>query len=112
MAFYDQSAITLWAIQEEDPALVRYVTDDGVEIVSPRFAGTPDAVASSLNDFQNALMAERCERCGCEFWEQCGGYFKWPRREFTCDGVKAIFQTLRESAEDLRRDIASYSESG
>jgi len=111
MAFYDQRAITLWAIQEEDPTLVHYVTDEGIEIVSPRFAGTPGALASSLNEFQNALMAERGECCCCEFWEQCGGYFKWPRREFTCDGVKAIFGVLREAAQDLRRDIAAYSES-
>lgn len=110
LAFYDQQATTLWAIQEEDPALVRYVTDDGVETISPRLAGmltTPGDPASFVDKFRNGLLAERSECCGCEFWERCGGYFKWPRREFACDGVKAIFQTLREAAGDLRKD---YSE--
>jgi len=111
MAFYDQDAITLWDIQEENPALVRYVTDDGVEIVSPRFARTAGAIASSLDDFQNGLLAERGDCWRCEFWEQCGGYFKWPRRDFDCGGVKEIFGALREAADELRRDVAAYSES-
>lgn len=112
MSFYDEQATTLWAIQEEDPSLVRYVTDEGVEISSLRFAGTPYANASSLDDFQNELLAERGECCGCEFWARCGGYFKWPRREFACDGVKAIFSALREAADELKKDVGAYSESG
>jgi len=113
LAFYDQQAITLWAIQEEDPTLVRYVTDDGVETISPRFAGmktTPGDLASFVDKFRNGLLAERSECCGCEFWERCGGYFKWPRREFACDGVKAVFHTLREAAGDLRKDTSACSE--
>jgi hypothetical protein len=112
MSFYDEQVTTLWAIQEEDPALVRYVTDDGVEGASPRFAGTPGANASSLDDFQKTLLAERGECCGCEFWARCGGYFKLPLREFACDGVKAIFGSLREAADEVKKDVAAYSEPG
>jgi hypothetical protein len=108
MAFYDQSAVTLWAIQEEDPALVRYITDDGVEIVSPRFAGLPGDVATFLDNFRKELLSGGGECCGCEFWEQCCGYFKWPRREFACHGVKAIFSALRDASEELRKDVEAY----
>ncbi len=109
----DVDALANWGFSMPvDLALVRYVTDDGVEGASPRFAGTPYANASSLDDFQKALLAEQGECCGCEFWLRCGGYFKWPRREFACDGVKAIFHNLREAADELRKDVAAYSEPG
>jgi hypothetical protein len=107
LAFYDQQSVTLWAIQEEDPAVVRYVTDDGVEIVSPRFAGAPPPgdIASFLDEFQRALLAERGQCYGCEFFENCGGYFKWPRRDYDCAGVKIVFRTLKEAAGELKRDL-------
>ena len=38
-AFTTESPVTIWAIQEEDPAYVRYITDLGVETLSRRFAG-------------------------------------------------------------------------
>jgi hypothetical protein len=106
MSFYAQQAITMWAIQEEDPTQVRYVTDDGVETISPRFAGAASGdLASFVAGFQRALLTGESECRECEFWERCGGYFKWPRREFDCGGVKAIFQTLREAASELREDV-------
>ncbi len=106
LSFYEQQAVTMWAIQEEDPAQVRYVTDDGVETISPRFAGAASGdLASFVAGFQRALLTGGSECRECEFWERCGGYFKWPRREFDCGGVKAIFQTLREAAGELREDV-------
>lgn len=106
LSFYGQQAVTMWAIQEEDPAQVRYVTDDGVETISPRFAGAASGdLASFVAGFQRALLIGGSECRECEFWERCGGYFKWPRREFDCGGVKAIFQILREAAGELREDV-------
>ena len=107
LTFYDQQSVMLWAIQEEDPTLVRYVTDDGVEIISPRFAGSPPPgdTASFLDEFQRVLLAERGQCYGCEFFENCGGYFKWPRRDYDCAGVKIVFRTLKEAAGELRRDL-------
>ena len=45
-----------WTIQEEDPALIRYCADDGVEIVSPNIfrsvtAGGPVRTYSITGDF-------------------------------------------------------------
>ncbi|MGE0126598.1 MAG: hypothetical protein AB7U82_00725 [Blastocatellales bacterium] len=111
LSFFEQQAITLWAIQEEDPTLVRYVTDDGAETISPRFANLADGeIASFVTEFQRELLTEKTECRECEFWGICGGYFKWPRREFDCGGVKAIFQTLREAAGELREDIEASGE--
>ncbi len=110
MSFYDEQARTLWEIQEEDPSLFRFVTDVGIETGSWRLAATTSADASSLDDIQKDLLAERGECNGCEFWAQCGGYFKWPRREFECEGVKQILHTLRAAADELRKDVATFSE--
>jgi hypothetical protein len=112
LSFYNQQAVTMWAIQEEDPTQVRYVTDDGVETISPRFAGAASGdLTSFVAGFQRALLTGESECRECEFWERCGGYFKWPRREFDCGGVKAVFQTLREAAGELREDVEASGES-
>ena len=115
MSFYHDQGINLWTIQEEDPAMVRYVTDYGVEIGSPRIVSIQENNVStlfSLDDVQSAILAERGECSVCEFWERCGGYFKWPRREFACGGVKSLFASLRDAADDLKRDVSIYSEPG
>jgi hypothetical protein len=113
-SFYNRNPVTLWAIQEEDPARVRYITDLGVETLSRRFAGTAlkYGVASFIREFTEALLAEK-QPCGdCAFFEICAGYFKWPLRDYRCDGVKALFQTLSSTAEELRADIAAFSPPG
>ncbi len=112
LSFYNPQAAMLWAIQEEDPLIVRYISDDGVEMISPRFAGVANGeIASFVAEFQRRLLTEGSECRECEFWGICGGYFKWPQREFACNGVKTIFHILREAAGELRKDVAAYSES-
>jgi hypothetical protein len=110
LAFYHGEPVTLWTIQEEDPALVRYVTDQGEETLSRRFAGMelPCAVAPFIKAFTEELLSERQECSDCEYFESCLGYFKWPRKEYRCDGVKAVFQKLKEAAEELRKDLFSF----
>jgi len=112
--FYNRTPVTLWAIQEEDPALFLYVTDQGAETLSRRFAGgeLKYEVASFIKEFSAALLSEKQECADCAFFENCAGYFKWPRREYRCDGVKALFQTLQAAAEELRADLASYDQPG
>ncbi len=86
---YHGHATTLWTIQDEDPARIRHIDHDGVE--TPRGG-----------------MHEQAGECAvCDFQGLCDGYFKWPRREYDCDGVKTIFQTLVTAALDLRRDVAA-----
>ena len=112
LGFYHGAATTLWSVQEEDPTVIRYVTDEGRETISPRLngftrAGDFDAVVA---DYQRALLAEKGECEGCEFWDNCGGYFKWPDKQYRCDGVKSLFRTLKEAAGELHSELKSFDE--
>jgi hypothetical protein len=91
LAFYHQHPVTLWTIQEEDPTVFRYITAQGEEALMGRLTDSAE-----------------CHRC--EFFAYCGGYFKWPRPEFSCDGVKTLFRTLQAAAAELRRDLAAFAE--
>ncbi len=107
LAFYRSEPLTLWAVQEEDPAYFRYISDDGEETISRRFAGTKVGhdIARFPNRFKKELVAERGECSRCEFLENCFGYFKWPKREYRCDGVKSLFQLLKDAAHQLKSDL-------
>lgn len=110
LAFYNQQPATLWGILEEDPAYFRYVTDEGEETISRRFVGAKGAGKMDLffQDYKNTLMAEGQECCGCEFVDPCAGYFKWPDKNFACNGVKTIFHTLKVAAVELQNDLSSF----
>jgi hypothetical protein len=110
LAFYHQNPVTLWTIQEEDPAYIRYITDQGEETLPPRLAGTNVRydLDSFLEAFKKELLAEKGECYECEFFENCGGYFKWPQKAFSCEGVKTLFRTLKEAAGELRKDLNSF----
>jgi hypothetical protein len=111
-SFYDRAPITLWDVQEEDPAYLRYVTDDGGETIARRLVSKSviGEIEFFAADFWASLLAERSECCGCEFFEYCGGYFKWPRRDYECSGVKTVFRALQDAAAELRRDLNEFNE--
>ena len=114
MALYNRNPVTLWDVQEEDPAYVRYVTDDGRETLARRPLGV--RVSSDLGCFvavfQQELLAARDECYACEFWAYCGGYFKWPRQDYSCSGVKTLFRVLRDTSAALRHDLNALTEAG
>jgi hypothetical protein len=114
MSFYNRHPVTLWDVQEEDPAAVRYVTDDGLETIARRPIGV--RVVGDLGcfvaDFQQELLTERGECCECEFFAHCGGYFKWPRKDYDCGGVKTLFRVLRDASAALRHELNAFSEAG
>ena len=111
LSFYHGNPVTLWAIQEEDPAAVRYVTDLGTETLSPRFAGETlkYGLSSFIKDFTKELLDEKHACCDCAFFETCAGYFKWPRKQYRCDGVKSLFQMLEAAAAELKADLSAFS---
>ncbi len=113
LALYHREHTSLWSIQEEDPAQVLYITDDGQEAISRRFAGAGliGDLSAFVTDFQRQLLAEKRECNGCEFFDICGGYFKLPDKQFQCDGVKSLFHVLKDAAGEMQRDIAAYQES-
>lgn len=111
LSFYHGNPVTLWAIQEEDPAAVRYVTDLGTETLSPRFAGETlkYGLSSFIKDFTKELLDEKHACCDCAFFETCAGYFKWPRKQYRCDGVTSLFQMLKAAAAELKSDLSAFS---
>jgi hypothetical protein len=111
LAFYHGDPVTLWTVQEEDPSRMRYITDQGMETISRRFAGLDlnHGLPSFIEKFTEGLLQEGRECRDCEFLECCLGYFKWPGKEYRCDGVKALFQKLKDAAEEFRKDLSSFS---
>jgi hypothetical protein len=110
LSFYREVPACLWAIQEEDPRHYRYVTDEAQETISRRFLGADlggHHLATFPRDFARELLAEGRECARCEFQPRCAGYFKWPRRDYDCAGVRGLFQVLQEAAEQLRDDVAA-----
>lgn len=114
LAFYRGDPVTLWSIQEEDPLHVRYLTDEGKETLSRRFADSDlkGDLTTFVTRFTESLLAEKAECGSCEVLAHCSGYFKWPDRDYRCDGVKTLFRTLRSAAEELRGDLAAFTFAG
>ena len=110
LAFYHGDPVVLWALQEEDPSRMRYITEQGTETISSRFAGVePNRdLPSFIDKFAEGLLKEGSECIDCEFFPGCLGYFKWPWKEYRCDGVKALFQSLKEAACELKEDLSSF----
>ena len=96
LSFYHQAPVPLWDVQEDDPASVRYVTDDGWETIARRPLGVrvPGDLGLFVAALQQELLAEQGECGACEFFAHCGGYFKWPRKDYSCSGVKTLFRTF------------------
>lgn len=118
LSFFHQQPASLWFIQEEDPEQIRFVSDDGEENVTKRLAGwAGNPIVSDGATFQRQngngrrqvkrqATTEKIECDTCEFFDRCGGYFKWPNRDFGCEGVKGLFATLRAAAAELRTDLS------
>lgn len=110
LAFYHGEAVSLWAVQEEDTSRNRFVTDQGVETVSKRFAevNLEHDLDSFMKGYTEELLRDKRECHDCGFFEVCFGYFKWPRKEYRCDGVRTLFETLKTAAQELKTDLSSF----
>lgn len=117
LSYFHEEPASLWYIQEEDPEQMRFVSDDGEESVTKRLAGrgssrtVREGVRLQLQNVNGRreiapqATVEKSECDDCEFFDRCGGYFKWPNRDFDCVGVKGLFGTLRAAAAELRTDL-------
>ncbi|MCB1806683.1 MAG: hypothetical protein KDJ99_16490, partial [Candidatus Competibacteraceae bacterium] len=97
LAFCREEPIDLWQVQEEDPALVRYVDDAGAEQLPGKLAVQDFAAITEPASFVEHWAAARLQDGGecskCTFFAQCRGYFKWPKRDYDCNGIKMLLQT-------------------
>ena len=107
-AFFNDEPLNMWTVLEENPLQYRYITDQGRETLSARFADIE--LPDDLNAFEVTMikpLREEVPECrNCEFLANCDTYFKWPNREFRCDGVKMLLRTLKDVAAELKRDYA------
>jgi hypothetical protein len=109
LGFYHDDPAPLWVVLDADPECLRHVADEGAESLPGRLAGVEATVAADadLGEWIARVLATADECRNCEFLPSCGGYFKWPRRDYDCAGVKRLFGLLREAAAELRRDLGS-----
>lgn len=107
LGFYHQQPVPLWQVLDEDPEVLRYVTDDGADSLYGRLAGldAPVAPDADLAVWIDQVLATGDECRACEFRQSCGGYFKWPHPDYDCAGVKRLFGVLKEAADELRSDL-------
>jgi hypothetical protein len=109
LGFYHDDPAPLWVVLDADPECLRHVADEGAESLPGRLAGVEATVAADadLGEWIARVLATADECRNCEFLPSCGGYFKWPRRDYDCAGVKRLFGLLRAAAAELRRDLGS-----
>lgn len=108
-AVLHKQPVSLWELQEEDPALVRYVTDDGRETIARRPVAIRDEDLDAFRfELTKRVLAPEAECASCEFFMNCGGYFKWPDPDYSCAGIRGLFQRLCDAAHELQDDLSLY----
>jgi hypothetical protein len=112
LSFLSDKPTSLWSLQEEDPAVDRYVTDDEKVTFSKRLGplGIPeDQFVVFLEQHMSAcLEADECARC--EYFSRCRGYFKLPDKGYQCEHVKGLLAMLNEAGMELRQDEERFVE--
>lgn len=100
---------TLWALNEEDPARLRHIDAQGRERWPGRLAAAEfdTEPAEFVARWGDGLRRGGTECARCPFFAPCRGYFKWPRRDYDCAGVKAVLAGIHGAADELRRDLAA-----
>ena len=99
----------LWYALEEDPATYLRLDEKGVpEIQSRQPGGNPERYVRD----HVASVTDTGECRDCRWLGFCGGYFKLPDPEYSCDGVMRIFDILQRASDELHEDLAGLPPSG
>jgi hypothetical protein len=101
LAFLHDMPVDLWSLLEENP--------EAIEVLDQQGQVEPDRGPASATDFRDFLVASGADCAICPWLAVCGGYFQWPRADYDCSGVKALFDDLRAAATELRQALADYS---
>jgi hypothetical protein len=105
LSYFNNQPANLWSILEEDPEEIRFVSEEGQESVSSRLKDSRLTFESGRVTLESGLVTRKSECDDCEFFDRCGGYFKWPNANFSCEGVKTLFATIRSAAAQLHEDV-------
>jgi hypothetical protein len=100
---------SLWTILEEDPALFRHESSDGVPELPRAPASLPQGIslATFVESRFQRLVDENAECATCPWQRICQGYFKWPDSAYSCAGVKQLFSAIDAAADEIGRELAS-----
>ena len=111
LSFFHDAPDSLWNIQEEDPALYRFVPDASDSRPLRRTAANTSADPSTFVDaLASELFAAGAECASCEFAPMCRGYFKVPDRAYDCAGIRRVFRELASAATHVAADLETHVE--
>lgn len=100
---------SLWMILEEDPAAYVHYYIDGLTKLPPSgaAASTEHLPADFVENHLKSLLEQGAECATCPWQQSCRGYFKWPDRAYSCQGIKDLFSVIQGAADEMARDLAS-----
>jgi hypothetical protein len=99
---------SLWMILEEDPAAFLHYDAEGRPEL-PRSSGfRPIEIppGAFVEHHLKSLLDQNAECATCPWQQACRGYFKWPDRAYSCQGVKQLFLRIEAAADEIGRDLA------
>jgi len=100
---------SMWMILEEDPAAYLQYDING-EAKLPRAGSFPlveNSPAEFVENHLKSLLEEGAECTSCRWQQSCRGYFKWPDRSYSCEGIKELYSVVQAAADEMARDLAS-----
>lgn len=109
-AFLNRDPVPLWVLLEEDPQQFRRISDCGKETYGGKLSDWPDEPEPGFcsQALTRALAANNAECSECPYLAHCGAYFKWPSANYDCSGVKTLFQTIEQAANEFAADLERY----
>lgn len=111
LSFFNEVPDSLWRIQEDDPAVVRYVADEAdTRQLRRTIVNASVDPLTFVDDLGRDILAAGGECVECEFALMCRGYFKVPDRDYNCAGVRRIFHELATAANQLSADLEVHTE--
>ena len=102
----------VWRVQDEDPAHVRYISEQGRPLLPRRLEGKPSIQLDRRFVARWGTVASRpgLACCGCAFEDTCRGYFQWPEPSSCCNArplLERIARAAAQLADDVKREGAT-----
>ena len=99
----------LWMILEQDPNEFPRMDAHG-NALAPE--GVTGPVPENFVALHAAGLVSTGAECATCRWEKlCRGYFKLPDPRYSCEGMVKVFDRLKEAAEEMSADLATFESS-
>ena len=107
----DMPVDDLWMILEQDPNEFPKFGPDGNPLPLP-LPGLEGPVPENFVETHAANLAVTGAECATCRWEKlCRGYFKRPHPAYSCEGIVKVFDQLKEAADEMSADLATFESS-